>query len=117
MTRDGGSAARIRRLPMKLRVVALGHRMPAWVAAGWDDYAQAPAARIRARARSSSSPSRAIAARPFARLLAAEAARIVAACRRRACVALDERGAAWTTRELADHLARWREDAAMTSRS
>jgi 23S rRNA (pseudouridine1915-N3)-methyltransferase len=25
---------------MKLRVVALGHRMPAWVTAGWDDYAQ-----------------------------------------------------------------------------
>ena len=22
---------------MKLRVVALGHRMPAWVDAGWDD--------------------------------------------------------------------------------
>ena len=25
---------------MKLRVVALGHRMPAWVDAGWDDYAK-----------------------------------------------------------------------------
>ena len=25
---------------MKLRVVALGHRMPAWVDAGWDDYAR-----------------------------------------------------------------------------
>ena len=25
---------------MKLRVVALGHRMPAWVSAGWDDYAR-----------------------------------------------------------------------------
>ena len=25
---------------MKLRIVALGHRMPAWVTAGFDDYAK-----------------------------------------------------------------------------
>jgi 23S rRNA (pseudouridine1915-N3)-methyltransferase len=26
-------------------------------------------------------------------------------------IALDERGRGWTTRELADHLSRWRDDA------
>ena len=27
---------------MKLRIVALGHRMPAWVAAGCDEYVEMP---------------------------------------------------------------------------
>ena len=40
--RDRAGARRDRacRAAMKLRVVALGHRMPAWVDAGWDDYAR-----------------------------------------------------------------------------
>jgi 23S rRNA (pseudouridine1915-N3)-methyltransferase len=94
---------------MKLRIVALGHRMPAWVSAGYDEYARRlpreyalqlvelkPAARAEGKA--------------VARLLAAEAERIRTASAGHALVALDERGAAWTTRELAGHLRRWQED-------
>jgi 23S rRNA (pseudouridine1915-N3)-methyltransferase len=95
---------------VNLRVVALGHRMPAWVAAGWTDYARRlprdfmldlvelkPEPRDRGK--------------PVAQLLAAEALRIGAACKGATVVALDERGTPWTTRELSVRLARWRDHA------
>jgi 23S rRNA (pseudouridine1915-N3)-methyltransferase len=94
---------------VNLRVVALGHRMPVWVGAGWNEYARRlphefmlelvelkPEPRDRGR--------------PVAQLLGAEAVRIAAACRGARVVALDERGRPWTTRELANRLARWRDD-------
>jgi 23S rRNA (pseudouridine1915-N3)-methyltransferase len=49
--------------------------------------------------------------KPLAQLLATEAQRIRAACADFHLVALDERGAAWTTNQLAVHLERWRNDA------
>jgi len=95
---------------MKLRVVALGHRMPTWVTAGWDDYAQRLPREfalelvvIKPEARDGG--------KPLARLLANEEARIVSACKGALLIALDERGRGWTTREFADHLSRWRDDA------
>jgi 23S rRNA (pseudouridine1915-N3)-methyltransferase len=94
---------------VKLRIVALGHRMPAWVAAGFADYAKRmprefaielvelkPEARDRGRT--------------VAQLLAAEATRLRAACAGHRMVALDERGQPWTTRDLAAHVERWRHD-------
>src|SRR5206468_12747524 len=96
--------------PMNLRVVALGHRMPGWVSAAWNEYARRlsheyilelielkPEPRDRGR--------------PVAQLLAAEALRIAAACKGAQVVALDERGQSWTTRALAQRLARWRDEA------
>jgi 23S rRNA (pseudouridine1915-N3)-methyltransferase len=93
---------------MKLRVVALGHRISRWVSEGYDDYAKRlprefalelvelkPDARARGRT--------------VAQLLSAEAARIDAACAGFRIVALDERGAAWTTRALATELRHWRD--------
>jgi len=95
---------------MKLRVVALGHRMPAWVTAGFDEYARRmprefalELVNLKPESRDSGKPS--------AQLLAAESVRIAAACKGALVVALDERGRSWTTRELADRLARWRDDA------
>jgi 23S rRNA (pseudouridine1915-N3)-methyltransferase len=93
---------------MNLRVVALGHRMPDWVAAGWSDYARRlprdyALELIELEPRTSG--------KSVAQLLAAEAVRIAAACKGALVVALDERGRSWTTRVLADHLARWRDDA------
>jgi 23S rRNA (pseudouridine1915-N3)-methyltransferase len=92
-----------------VRVVALGHRMPAWIAAGWNEYARRlpqdltlelvelkPEPRDRGK--------------PVAQLLASEALRIAAACKGARVVALDERGEAWTTRALAERLGRWRDD-------
>jgi 23S rRNA (pseudouridine1915-N3)-methyltransferase len=95
---------------MKLRVVAPGHRMPAWVTAGWDDYARRmprafPLVLVELK------PEPRDRGKPVPQLLAAEAIRIAAACRGARVVALDEHGQPWTTRMLADALARWRDEA------
>ena len=93
---------------MKIAIVALGHRMPDWVAAGYRDYASRlprdwPLALVELkpepRDRGRSVPQR----------LEAESRRLDAACAGSTVVALDERGAPWTTRELASKLERWRE--------
>ncbi len=95
---------------MKLRIVALGHRMPAWVTEGYDEYAkrmprELPLELVELK------PEPRDRGKPVAQLLAAEAVRIRAACGEAQVVALDERGAAWTTRELAARLTRWQGDA------
>jgi 23S rRNA (pseudouridine1915-N3)-methyltransferase len=95
---------------VKLRLVAPGHRMPAWVAAGVDDYVRR-LPRDFAFELVELKPEPRDRGRPVAQLLDAEAVRIAAASRGHAVVALDERGAAWTTRTLADRLARWRDEA------
>ena len=92
---------------MKLRVVALGHRMPAWVDAAWQEYArrmprEMPLELVELR------PEPRDRGKSVATLLAAEAVRIAAACRGARIIALDERGASWTTRRLADELEAWR---------
>lgn len=92
---------------MRLRIVALGQKMPSWVAAAVAEYARRvpretplevvelkPAARDRGRS--------------VPQMLAEEGRAIGTACVGATVVALDERGATWTTRELADRLARWR---------
>ena len=94
---------------MKLRVVALGHRMPAWVAAGWDDYARRMPREFALELCALKPEPRD--GKPIERLLAAEATRIAAACKGAPIIALDERGRPWTTRELAAHLSSWRETA------
>jgi len=95
---------------MKLRVVALGHRMPAWVSAGWDEYARRLPREFAVELIALKPESR-DGGKPIPRLLATEAARIAIACKGARVVALDERGESWTTRALADRLARWRDDA------
>ena len=96
---------------MRVRIVALGHRMPAWVSDAVADYVKRlprelafdlvelkPAPRDRGRR--------------VAQLLADEARRVLAACAGSRIVALDERGAAWTTQALAAALTRWRAESA-----
>ena len=94
---------------MKLRLVAPGHRMPAWVAAGVDDYVRR-LPRDFAFELVELKPEPRDRGRPVAQLLAGEALRIAAACKGARVVALDERGEAWTTRTLAERLGRWRDD-------
>ena len=94
---------------MRVRIVALGQRMPAWVRTGYDEYAKRmpreyafelleikPAPRDRGKT--------------VAQMLDAEAHSIRSACANDRVVALDERGSAWTTRDLAAKLVRWRDD-------
>jgi len=88
---------------MKLRVISLSHRVPAWIAAGFDDYARR-LPREWALELAELKPEPRDRGKSVSQLLAAEASRITTACGGAQSIALDERGAAWTTRELADHL-------------
>ena len=92
---------------MKLAIVALGHRMPAWVAAGYAEYAGRlprdwPLELVELK------PEPRDRGRSVSQLLATEATRLDAACSGATVVALDEAGSTWSTRELADRLERWR---------
>ena len=93
---------------MKLRIVALGHRMPAWVAAGYAEYAKRLSHEYALELVEVKAATRAAGA---AQILAAEATRIRAACTGFTMIALDERGAAWTTHQLAQRLQKWRDAA------
>ena len=95
---------------MRLRLVALGHRMPGWVAEGYADYAKR-LPRDCALDLVEIKPEPRDRGKSTGQLLSAEALRIHAACAGFRVVALDERGKAWTTRELAARLARWRDEA------
>lgn len=82
--------------------------MPAWVSAGFDEYAKRLARgftleliEIKPRPRVSTAS--------VAQVLDAETPRILAACDGFRLIALDERGKAWSTREFAARLARWRD--------
>ena len=95
---------------MKLRIVALGHKLPAWANAAYEDYARRmprefalemielkPEARDRGKS--------------VTQMLDAEGARIATAASGCQLVALDEHGDAWTTAMLAKHLRTWQDDA------
>ena len=99
---------------MKLRIVALGQRMPAWVSVAFEDYARRlprdfglelvevkPEPRNRGKT--------------VAQVLAAEARRIAAATKSFRIVALDERGEMLTTARFAERLRNWREDSRDTA--
>ena len=96
---------------MKLRIVAMGQRMPAWVAAGVDEYAKRLPREL-GFSQVELKPEPRDRGRTTAQLLAAEAVRLAAACAGSSVIALDERGSLWTTRQLADHLQQWRHDSA-----
>lgn len=92
---------------MRLLVVAVGHRMPAWTQAGFDEFArrmprELPLQLVEVKAEPRT------AGKTVEAMMTAEAARIEAAlpprCRR---VILDERGADLTTKALAARLEAW----------
>ena len=82
--------------------------MPAWVVAGFDDYARR-LPRDYALDLVELKPAAREGARNVAKVLAAEAIRIDAACAGHRSIALDERGEAWSTRQFASRLARFRD--------
>ena len=94
---------------MRLRIVALGQRMPAWIQAGYDQYAKRmpreyalELVEVKAAPRDRG--------KTVPQMLAAEAKNIQSACAEHQVIALDERGNGWTTRDFAARLARWRAD-------
>jgi 23S rRNA (pseudouridine1915-N3)-methyltransferase len=93
---------------MKLRIVALGHRMPAWVSAGCDEYARRLPREFALEIVELKPESRER-GRTVSRMLATEGSRILAACTGFRIVALDERGKPWSTREFAARLRSFRD--------
>ncbi|HYC47636.1 MAG TPA: 23S rRNA (pseudouridine(1915)-N(3))-methyltransferase RlmH [Burkholderiales bacterium] len=92
---------------MKLLVVAVGQRMPAWIDAGFDEYAKRMPREASLTLREIRAEPRADGA-PVERAVQAEAKRIRAALPADALgVVLDERGKTCTTRELARRVERW----------
>jgi 23S rRNA (pseudouridine1915-N3)-methyltransferase len=99
---------------MKLILCAVGHRMPAWVSAGFDDYTrrmprEMPIELIEIRPERR--PAKAASPAEIAKILAAECSRIRAAipsgC---GLVALDEQGKSFTTGQFVRLLEGWRGD-------
>jgi 23S rRNA (pseudouridine1915-N3)-methyltransferase len=93
---------------MRLLVVAVGQRQPAWADAAWADYAKRFPPEMRLELKALKAEAR-TGGRTVAQCVAAEAARFEAALPKGARrVALDEHGARATTRQLADRLQSWR---------
>ena len=96
---------------MRITIVAVGQRQPAWAEAAVKEYLSRLPAEFEVECKLVKAESRTGNA-PVARVLSAEAARVRAAVPRGSClIALDERGKDWTTQQLADYLQRSRDSA------
>ncbi|HTW74638.1 MAG TPA: 23S rRNA (pseudouridine(1915)-N(3))-methyltransferase RlmH [Steroidobacteraceae bacterium] len=91
---------------MRLRVLAVGTRMPGWVAAACEEYRRRLRAPWRLTLTEVAPAARGAGGGAAARARALEARAILGLLGERDyVVALDERGSEWSTRELADWLA------------
>ncbi|MHB1051537.1 MAG: 23S rRNA (pseudouridine(1915)-N(3))-methyltransferase RlmH [Thiobacillus sp.] len=92
---------------MKLHLIAVGHKMPGWINAGYDDYARRMTSDLPLLL-TEIKPGHRVAGEDGARARQLEAERILAALPA-GCVpvVLDERGAQATTRELASWMQGW----------
>ncbi|MBN8510802.1 MAG: 23S rRNA (pseudouridine(1915)-N(3))-methyltransferase RlmH [Burkholderiales bacterium] len=94
---------------MRLLVLAVGQRQPAWADAAWADFAKRFPPEMRLELKALKAEPRA--GRSVAQCLAAEAARFEAACPKGARrIVLDERGTRRSTAQLAERLRAWRDD-------
>ena len=80
--------------------------MPAWVDAGYEEYAKRIALTL-----VEIKPEPRTQGKTVQQLLAAEAVRVRAACADARMVVLDERGKPWSTSDLAAKLTQWKHDA------
>ena len=97
---------------MKLLVLAVGQRQPAWADTAWADFAKRFPPEMRLELRELKAEPRS-AGKTAAQCKAAEAQRFEAALAREhrpRRVVLDEHGTRVTTRQLADRLRAWRDD-------
>src|SRR6202040_3304686 len=85
---------------MKLHILAVGHKMPDWIATGFDEYAKRMPPELRIELREIK-PEPRTAGRTAQSVMSAERQRIEAALPKSArVVALDEHGRDWTTMQL-----------------
>jgi len=95
---------------MRLLVVAVGQRQPAWARDAYDEFAKRFPAECRLELIEVKAEPRS-GGKTAAQMMAAEAVRLAAAVPPRARrVALDERGTRLTTQQLAGRLRAWRDD-------
>jgi 23S rRNA (pseudouridine1915-N3)-methyltransferase len=95
---------------MKLLLIAVGQRLPAWADTAYDDYAKRFPPDLRLELKALKTEPRNT-GKPVEALMAAERARIEAAIPRGARrVVLDERGTRVTTTQLAERLQAWQLD-------
>ena len=94
---------------MKLKLLAVGQRMPAWVQTGFDEYAgrlpreiglELVELPLGARGRGKSN----------ARAQIAEGEKLLARSEGMHRVVLDERGASWSSADLSQQLGRWMQE-------
>jgi 23S rRNA (pseudouridine1915-N3)-methyltransferase len=96
---------------MKFQVVAVGHKMPAWINDGFNEYAQRMPRDARIELVEIKPATRGAGEKSADKWMAVEAERIAAALPARGVkVVLDERGKALGTSELARRIERWRQD-------
>ena len=97
---------------MKIRILAVGHKMPAWINAGFAEYAQRMPREARIELTEIKPAARAGSGeKSTQQWRAVEAGRVRAALPARSHkVVLDERGKAWSTAELARHIERWKQE-------
>jgi 23S rRNA (pseudouridine1915-N3)-methyltransferase len=94
---------------MKIRIVALGHKMPAWVETAFDDYTRRMPPEARIELIELKPEDRA--SRSVDQVLAKEAERIEATIPKGATrIVLDERGRMITTKEFAAWFASWQRE-------
>ncbi|HMW22030.1 MAG TPA: 23S rRNA (pseudouridine(1915)-N(3))-methyltransferase RlmH [Burkholderiaceae bacterium] len=95
---------------MKLCLLAVGQRIPAWAETAYEDYAKRFPAECRLELRAVKTEPRTT-GKPVEAMMSAERSRLEAAlpkgCRR---VVLDERGTRLTTAQLAERLLAWQRD-------
>jgi 23S rRNA (pseudouridine1915-N3)-methyltransferase len=95
---------------MKLHILAVGHKMPDWIATGFDEYAKRMPPELRIELREIK-PEQRSSGRNAESVMAAERLRIEAALPKNArLVALDEHGRDWTTMQLAAALPDWQQE-------
>lgn len=92
---------------MKFLILSVGHKMPEWITAGFNEYAKRMPREAKVEL-VEIKPEPRTTGKSAPQLMEAEAQRILAAlppgCLR---IVLDERGAAWTTRQFADKMRHW----------
>jgi 23S rRNA (pseudouridine1915-N3)-methyltransferase len=92
---------------MRAFIIAVGEKMPAWVQEGFAEYSKRLTRELPLTLVEISTKSRGV--RDPARAMADEGEAILAAIPKSAhVIALDSRGKAWSSEELAAQLARWR---------
>jgi 23S rRNA (pseudouridine1915-N3)-methyltransferase len=91
---------------MKLFILAVGNKMPEWISAGFNDYAKRMPREAKIELIELKPEPRTTGKTP-AQMMEAEAQRILAAPSNTFRIALDERGAAWTTKQLSAQMKDW----------